>query len=72
MRREVCTEELKKRGLTYFLVDGEEGEIASIVKEKLQAFADCMLCDETHRVVLESCRMPWNRMFETEIHVRLI
>lgn len=69
VRREVCTEELEKRGLTYFLVDGEEGQIASIVKEKLQAFADQMLCDDTHHVVLKTCRMPWNRMFETEVHV---
>ncbi len=71
VRREVCCEELKQRGLNYFLVDGEEGEIASIVKQKLQLFADQMLCDETHHVIVETCRMPWNRMFETEIHVHV-
>ena len=71
VRRYICVNELEPRGLDYFNVDGERGEIAAVAKQRLQLFADEMLSDETHHVVIDDCRMPWKRMFEVGIRVHV-
>ncbi len=71
VRREICVNELEARGLDYFNVDGEYGEIAASVKRRLQRFADERLSDNMHRVIVDDCRMPWRRMFEVGIRVHV-
>ena len=71
VRRDVCQNELPKRGLNYFTVDGEHGEVAKIIRQKLQEFADASISDDTHRVVVDEVWMPWTRIFNNGIHVHI-
>ncbi len=71
VRREVCQEELPQRGMDYFNIDGQRGEIASIIKARLQKFADENVSDAEHRVVIDDCWQPWARMFETGLFVHV-
>lgn len=72
VRSEICRNDLKKNNCDYFQLDGPRGKVAQLIHEKLQEFADRQLSDEDHKVVIEDCCQPWNRMFEVGLRVRCI
>ena len=49
--------------------DGEYGRTAGLVRKLLQDFADRNISDGEHRVVIDDCRLPWNRLFEVGLSV---
>lgn len=69
IRQDVTQNELEERGLTYFTLDGERGEVSKIIEQKLLSFANESLQDESYQVKLIDCHQPWNRMFETSLTV---
>ena len=71
VRKEVVQTELPKRGLSYYHIGGPRGEVAAIVKDKLQKFAEESVNDAETSVTVEDCCLPWNRMFEAGIAVRV-
>ncbi|WP_258958938.1 DUF4127 family protein [Paenibacillus tyrfis] len=71
VRQQVTQSCLPSMGHTYFSVDGERGAVADLVKRELQQFAREQIDDEGHRVVIDDCRMPWSRMFEVGLRVRV-
>lgn len=71
VREDVVANELPKRSLGYYHVDGPHGKIAELVRGRLQKFADEYLNGEEAAVTVEDCTLPWNRMFEAGITVRV-
>ena len=64
VRRDVILEDLETLGLDSSLIDGPHGEVAKIVRNRLQRYADNNLSDKYHKVAVTECYMPWNRIFE--------
>ncbi|CAG7626404.1 hypothetical protein PAESOLCIP111_02826 [Paenibacillus solanacearum] len=71
VRSKVTEGAVKELGLSYFGVDGTRGRVASIVAAELSHFVREHVDDGRHRVVIEDCWLPWNRMFEVGLTVRL-
>ena len=67
IRPSMLQNEIPAMGLSYFKVDGENGEVAKIIKAKLQAFADENISDDEYRIVIDHVYMPWTRMFNNGI-----
>ncbi len=51
--------------------DGEYGSTAQLIRKLLQEYADRKISDEAHRVVIDSLRLPWNRLFEVGLKVHV-
>ncbi|MEF2247035.1 DUF4127 family protein [Paenibacillus sp. IITD108] len=71
VRRAVALGAVKEKGLSYFGVDGERGSISSIVKDELLQFVITNINDERHVIHIQDVYMPWNRMFEVGLSVRV-
>ncbi|MCL2662308.1 MAG: DUF4127 family protein [Oscillospiraceae bacterium] len=72
VRRDVILEELPRiTGLDSQKIDGPRGNVAEIVHNRLQKFADESLSGNHKTVKITDCYMPWSRMFEVgmEVHV---
>ena len=65
-RKDITNNILPKYEYNYFKIDGKNGEISKIVKNKLQAFAEKI----DSRIKITNCYMPWNRMFEVGLEVK--
>jgi hypothetical protein len=50
-------------------VDEAHGKEAELAKEKLQKFAEKYLDDESHKVIVKDCYLPWLRLFEAGLDV---
>ncbi|CAG7657197.1 DUF4127 family protein [Paenibacillus allorhizosphaerae] len=71
VRKKVTEGAVRELGLSYFGVDGTKGQVAAIVAMELGRFTKDHVDDGRHRVVIEDCWMPWSRMFEVGLTVRL-
>jgi len=69
--KDVTSNVLKDMGYNYFLLDGERGEIAGIIREKLQKIADEYISDKNHKIIIKDSYQPWNRMFEVGLTVEV-
>ena len=69
VRQDTIREDLPKRNLDYFHADGSKGEVASIVKTRLEHFIAVSLDNPTHSIHIDDCWMPWSRMFEVGLRV---
>lgn len=69
VRADITQNELEKRGLTYFLLDGERGEVSGLITKKLVDFVEAELENDDYKVRVVDCKQPWNRMFETGLSV---
>lgn len=72
VRKLVTAGPVAERGYTRERVDGQQGEIAAIVREHLETFVRERIDGAGYRVVIDSCRLPWNRMFEVGLSVRCV
>jgi len=72
VRRQVAEGPVKEMGLSYFGVDGQRGEISSIVKERLQKFVQDHVDTPNVKVEIEDVYMPWSRMFEAGITAKAV
>lgn len=67
VRGKITEEVLPATPYNYFDVKEEQGEVADLVKEELQRFISDNFPEVAEKYQLKSCKMPWRRMFETEI-----
>ncbi|CAM2843697.1 DUF4127 domain-containing protein [Paenibacillus sediminis] len=72
VRGSVCEYDLPQMGYNYFSVDGQRGEVARLVKMKLQQFIESNLNDDQYQIVIDDCYMPWSRMFEVGLKTHVI
>ncbi len=72
VRRDVGDNELSSRGLNWFNAGGDRGEIAQIVREKLNAYVARKLPSVASHIVIDDVWMPWKRMFEVGLKVRWV
>ena len=70
VRWAVTDEVLPGLGMNYFDVDDERGAVSEEVRCQLERFADRYLPSLRGHIFLEDVRMPWRRMFETDLTVR--
>jgi hypothetical protein len=71
VRQDTIKTALPGLGLDYFHADGERGQVASIVKRKLNEFCATHLHDDHHVIHITDCWMPWRRMFEVGLDVKV-
>ena len=71
VRKYACDELLPKMsGCDYFHADGKRGKVAEKVKETLQAYVSESFPNVAAAYEIESCGMPWSRMFEVGLTVQ--
>lgn len=71
VRKDMCANHIEKMGCDYFHTDGKYGEVSKLVWQKLQAFADNNLKTESLKATVTDCFMPWSRMFEVGLSVKV-
>ena len=69
IRKEITEKELPALGMTYFDIKEQQGAVSELVKKYLQHFADTKLTSIAKHIQIEEVKMPWRRMFETDITV---
>ena len=72
VRWAVTAEDLPVLGLDYFHADGREGEAAARVRRRLEDFIRASMPSVASRLRLERVTLPWRRMFEADIEVRVL
>ncbi|MBQ8374050.1 MAG: DUF4127 family protein [Clostridia bacterium] len=71
VRKYVCDEVLPKiDGLDYFHADGKNGEVARLVKSLLHNYVAEKFPNIAKAYEIETCEMPWSRMFEVGLTVK--
>jgi len=70
-RKYVSDNYTEKMGFNWFHVDGETGEISKLVKTTLEKYISENLNYDNYKIIIEDCYMPWNRMFEVGLKVRI-
>lgn len=68
-RKYVTDTVLPALGLDYFRTDGADGKAAAAVKETVERYMADNYPDIAARVETVTARMPWRRMFETELRI---
>ena len=62
------TEQVEARGMSYFLVDGQRGEAAGMVRQELERGLATLPSLREH-IRIEDVYLPWRRMFEVGLRV---
>lgn len=70
-RKYICDNYTLKMGYNWFIVDGERGEISKLVRKTLEEYIDKNLNYDEYKIEIEDCYMPWNRMFEVGLNVKI-
>ncbi len=70
VRRDVTEHCLEPLGMNYFDVREQSGAVSRRVHDRLQQFITRQLPSIADRIHLEQVRMPWRRMFETDLTVQ--
>jgi hypothetical protein len=71
VRKEVAEIYAAEMGFNWFQVDGQRGEISNIVRKFLIEFIDENINYDGYKVQILDTYMPWRRMFEVALEVRL-
>ena len=71
VRMEVTANKLPSLGLDFFHSDGPRGKAAELVKQGLQKYANETLSAESRHVTVTDCYLPWCRMFEVGLEVKV-
>lgn len=71
-RQHVTGNILPGMGLDYFHADGQDGEVAKIVKDTIASYMAQHYPTLAASVQEITVRMPWSRMFETDIKLKLV
>lgn len=71
VRQDTVREDLPNLGLHYFHADGQRGDVAAIVLRRLTEFQQTRLTDGQHVIHIQDCWMPWRRMFEVGLRVKV-
>lgn len=69
VRKDVTENSLPALGMNYFDVLEQEGEASALVHRKLEAFLKDHLPSIAEHIRITHVRMPWRRMFETDLTV---
>lgn len=70
VRQFVTNHVLSGYGMDYFDVHEEQGAVSREVQRQLELFSQKHLTSICDHIQLQSVRMPWKRMFETDLSVR--
>lgn len=72
VRKYIAENRLEAMGLSYFKTDGQRGRVSSLVKEELHKFTERYLRDGDYRIDIKDVYMPWSRMFEVGLEVKVL
>ncbi|MEW4371923.1 DUF4127 family protein [Paenibacillus kandeliae] len=71
VRKALSNGPIQELGLDKFRLDGPRGLVSEMVRSGLEQFIARYLTQEGHTIEIRDCYMPWNRMFEVGLSVRL-
>lgn len=71
VRKALSNGPVQELGLDKFRLDGPRGLVSEMVRTGLEQFIARYLTQEGHTIEIRDCYMPWNRMFEVGLSVRL-
>lgn len=66
VRREV-TGMIEPMGFGYFNAGERNGQVAQLVRQRLEAYMAEILPQVTEKYQIDRCQMPWKRMFEVDL-----
>lgn len=69
VRKQVTDTRLEEMGMNYFDIRESDGAVSQIIREQLEENMKTVLPSIASRMQLNTVRMPWKRMFETELDV---
>lgn len=69
VRREV-TAMIEPMGLGYFDAGETDGQVAQLVRQRLNVHMNRLLPRIAERYEIDRCRMPWKRMFEVDLTLK--
>ena len=69
VRREV-TALIEPMGFGYFDAGEADGEVAALVRQRLDVYMEKLLPGIAANYAIDRCRMPWRRMFEVDLTLR--
>lgn len=69
VRREV-TALIEPMGFGYFDAGETDGEVAKLVRQRLDAYMEALLPEIAARYAIDRCQMPWKRMFEVDLTLK--
>lgn len=69
VRREV-TALIEPMGFGYFNAGEENGQVAQLVRQRLEVYMQTLLPRMAEKYAIDRCRMPWRRMFEVDLTLR--
>ncbi len=71
VRKALSNGPIQELGLDKFMLDGERGLVSAMVREGLEQFIAHNLTQEDYTIDILDCYMPWNRMFEVGLSVKV-
>lgn len=71
VRREV-TGLIEPMGFGYFDAGQRDGEVARLVRQRLNVYMERLLPELAKRYTIDRCQMPWKRMFEVDLTLQEI
>lgn len=69
VRREV-TALIEPMGFGYFDAGEENGEVACLVRQRLDVYMEALLPGIAAQYEIDRCQMPWKRMFEVDLTLK--
>lgn len=69
VRREV-TALIEPMGFGYFDAGEENGEVARLVRQRLEVYMEALLPEIAAQYQIDRCQMPWKRMFEVDLTLK--
>lgn len=69
VRREV-TALIEPMGFGYFNAGEQNGVVAGLVRQRLDAYMSELLPEIAKRYAIDRCQMPWKRMFEVDLTLK--
>ncbi|WMJ22491.1 DUF4127 family protein [Paludicola sp. MB14-C6] len=69
--KDVTSNVIESMGYNYFHLDGQKGEVAKIIREKLSEVTKSYIEDANHAITILDSYQPWNRMFEVGLSVKV-
>ncbi|WP_322906256.1 DUF4127 family protein [Paenibacillus campi] len=71
VRKALSNGPIQELGLDKFMLDGQRGIVSVMVREGLEQFIAHYLSQEGYTIDILDCYMPWNRMFEVGLSVKV-
>jgi hypothetical protein len=72
VRKHVTDEHLANTEYNYFHIDGQRGNVSKLIESEINEFIKNNLYDDIYKIEIHDLYMPWSRMFEVGLKIKII